>query len=90
MDDLIFQEFKGTGNCEIVLDRALAEQRIFPAINIMESGTRKEELLYDKEDIKSIIDLRKILSHKKPEEAMNFLLEQVKTFTNNKKLLSFI
>ena len=90
MDDLIFQEFKGTGNCEIVLDRALAEQRIFPAINIMESGTRKEELLYDKEDLKKLSDLRKVLSQKQPDEMMRWLIEQVKTNSTNKKLLSFI
>jgi len=88
MDDLIFQEFKGTGNCEIVLDRALAEQRIFPAINIMESGTRKEELLYDKEDIKKIAELRKTLALKKPDEMMRYLIEEVQNSSSNKKLLA--
>jgi transcription termination factor Rho len=90
MDDLIFQEFKGTGNCEIVLSRELAEQRIFPAINVLESGTRKEELLYDKEDVLKIRGLRKVLADRKPAEAMNYLLEQVKTSKTNKKLLAYI
>ncbi|MHB9156112.1 MAG: transcription termination factor Rho [Endomicrobiales bacterium] len=90
MDDLIFQEFKGTGNCEIVLSRELAEQRIFPAINIMESGTRKEELLYDKEDVKKIAGLRKLLAPKKPDQMMRWLSEQVSIFSSNKKLLASI
>lgn len=62
MDDLIFQEFKGTGNSEIVLDRSLAESRIFPAINILTSGTRKEELLYTTDEIKWLAALRRRLS----------------------------
>jgi transcription termination factor Rho len=90
MDDLIFQEFKGTGNCEIVLSRDLAEQRIFPAINIMESGTRKEELLYDKEDVKQITSLRRLLGLKKPDEMMRYLIEQVSIFPTNKKLIAGI
>jgi transcription termination factor Rho len=88
MDDLIFQEFKGTGNCEIVLNRELAEQRIFPAINIMESGTRKEELLYDKDDVKQMALLRKSLATKKPDEMMRSLIEQVSIYPTNKKLLA--
>jgi transcription termination factor Rho len=88
MDDLIFQEFKGTGNCEIVLNRALAEQRIFPAINVMESGTRKEELLYDPEDVKKMALLRKTLGTRKPDEMMRFLIEQVMRYPTNKKLLA--
>jgi transcription termination factor Rho len=87
MDDLIFQEFKGTGNCEIVLSRLLAEQRIFPAINIMESGTRKEELLYDKEDDKKIALLRRTLASKKPDQMMQYLIDQVRMYPTNKKLL---
>ena len=88
MDDLIFQEFKGTGNCEIVLSRELSEQRIFPAINIMESGTRKEELLYDKEDVKKIASLRHQLAQKKPDEMMRHLLEEMAVFPTNKRFLA--
>ena len=90
MDDLIFQEFKGTGNCEIVLNRELAEQRIFPAINVMESGTRKEELLYDKEDVAKIMLLRKLLATKKPIDMMRYLTEQVAAYPTNKRLLASV
>jgi transcription termination factor Rho len=90
MDDLIFQEFKGTGNCEIVLNRELAEQRIFPAINIMESGTRKEELLFDKDDIKQLTLLRRTLAPKKPAEMMHYLIELIRLYPTNKRLLASI
>lgn len=90
MDQLIFQEFKGTGNCEIVLNRDMAEHRIFPAINIMESGTRKDELLYDDDDIQRLAMLRRALAGRKPEEMMLLILEQLEKYPTNKELLSNI
>ena len=90
MDQLIFQEFKGTGNCEIVLDRKLAEQRIFPAINVLESGTRKEELLYDSESIQKIALLRRGLADMRPKEAMEAMLKLLGKHSSNDALLSAI
>ncbi|MEE8417333.1 MAG: transcription termination factor Rho [candidate division Zixibacteria bacterium] len=87
MDDVIFEEFKGTGNMEIVLDRRLQDKRIFPAMDINRSGTRKEELLMTPEELKRIWILRKFLSEMNPVEAMEFLLERImKTKTNAKFL----
>lgn len=89
MDDVIFEEFKGTGNMEIVLDRRLADRRIFPAMDINRSGTRKEELLLSEDELKRIWILRKFLSEMNPVEAMEFLLERImKTKTNAKFLES--
>jgi len=90
MDQLIFQEFKGTGNCEIVLDRKLAEQRIFPAINIMESGTRKEERLYDEDSISKIAMLRRGLADRSPKDAMETLLSLLSKHTSNDTLFKSI
>lgn len=78
MDDVIFEEFKGTGNMEIILDRRLSDRRIFPAIDLLRSGTRKEELLIPPEDLNRIWILRKILSDMNPVEAMEFLLEKMR------------
>ncbi|MGD9897178.1 MAG: transcription termination factor Rho [Candidatus Methylacidiphilaceae bacterium] len=89
MDDVIFEEFKGTGNMEIHLDRALVDKRIYPAINIPKSGTRKEELLYHPDEIARIHVLRRALSSVPPVEAMELLLERLrKTKTNVEFLLS--
>lgn len=89
MDEVIFEEFKGTGNLEIVLDRRLADKRVFPAIDIFRSGTRKEELLLDKKVLNKVYILRKFLSDKTVVEAMEFLLEKIsKTKTNTKFLQS--
>ena len=77
MDEVIFEEFKGTGNMEIVLDRKLADRRIFPAIDINKSGTRKEELLILPEDLNRIWILRKLLSPLNPVDAMEFLLDKM-------------
>ena len=77
MDEVIFEEFKGTGNMEIVLDRRLADRRVFPAIDINRSGTRKEELLLDKDVLNKIWILRKILQPMPPIEAMEFLLDKM-------------
>lgn len=84
MDEVIFEEFKGTGNCEIVLDRKLADRRIFPAIDINKSGTRKEELLVDSEELNKIWILRKVLSSMSSTEAMEFLIEKMRGTKNNK------
>ncbi|HXG64319.1 MAG TPA: transcription termination factor Rho [Blastocatellia bacterium] len=84
MDDVIFEEFKGTGNLEINLDRKLTEKRIFPSIDINKSGTRKEELLLAPQDFNRIIVLRRVLSQLSPTEAMELLLEKLsKTKTNS-------
>jgi transcription termination factor Rho len=89
MDDVIFEEFKGTGNMEIVLDRRLSDRRIFPAMDINRSGTRKEELLMTPEELNRIWVLRKFLNEMNPVEAMEFLLERMmKTKTNIKFLES--
>lgn len=83
MDDVIFEEFKGTGNSEIVLDRKLSDKRIFPAIDITRSGTRKEELLMDKATLSKMWVLRRVLIPMGPNDAMEFLLSKMKTAKNN-------
>jgi transcription termination factor Rho len=83
MDDVIFEEFKGTGNMEINLDRRLVDKRIFPAIDIFRSGTRKEELLLPKKDLDKIWILRKFLNEKPLVEAMEFLLEKLSKTKDN-------
>ncbi len=87
MDDVIYEEFKGTGNMEIHLDRRLMERRIFPAINIEKSGTRKEELLLEDWELQRIWVLRKFLATMDPIEAMEFLLDKLKKFKTNKEFL---
>ncbi|RKZ32905.1 transcription termination factor Rho [bacterium] len=87
MDEVIFEEFKGTGNMEILLDRRLSDRRIFPAINVNRSGTRKEELLLPEDVLKRVWLLRKILSDMNPVEAMEFLLEKITKTKNNKQFL---
>ncbi len=83
MDEVIFEEFKGTGNSEIVLDRKLADKRTFPAIDIAKSGTRKEELLVDKSTLSKMWVLRRILSPMGITDAMEFLLEKLRTSKTN-------
>jgi transcription termination factor Rho len=87
MDEVIFQEFKGTGNLEIVLDRRLAERRIWPAIDISKSGTRKEEKLFDADTMPQINLLRRALAGKKPIEAMELLLKGLSETRDNKEFL---
>lgn len=87
MDEVIFEEFKGTGNCEIVLDRKLSDRRIFPAIDVNRSGTRREELLLDEEELNRVWILRKILSEFTTVEAMEFLLEKMRGTKSNKEFL---
>ncbi len=88
MDEVIFEEFKGTGNLEIVLDRRLADKRVFPAIDIFRSGTRKEELLLPEKVLSKVYILRKFLSDKNVVEAMEFLLEKMSKTKSNQKFLS--
>jgi transcription termination factor Rho len=87
MDDVIFEEFKGTGNMEVHLERKLADKRIFPAIEINLSGTRKEELLVEKDDLSRIWILRKVLSTLSPVESMEFLLDKMRGTRSNKEFL---
>ncbi len=88
MDEVIFEEFKGTGNMEIHLDRKLTEKRIFPSIDINRSGTRKEELLLPPEDLNRIWILRKLLSPLSPVDSMEFLLEKLKDTKTNADFLA--
>ncbi len=90
LDQLIFEEFKGTGNSEIVLDRALAEARIFPAINLLSSSTRKEELLHDPEDMKRIARLRRLLAERKPQDALESLIQLLEKYPSNQEFLQSI
>jgi len=87
MDEVIFEEFKGTGNSEIVLDRELADRRIFPAIHIVKSGTRREELLIPEAKLKRIWILRKLLADMSPIDAMNFLLDKMRGTKKNDEFL---
>ncbi len=88
MDEVIFEEFKGTGNLELVLDRRLSDKRLFPAIDIKKSGTRKEELLLDKETLNRVWILRKLLSSLSPVDSLEFLLEKMSGTTDNKLFLA--
>ena len=90
MDDIIFQEFKGTGNMEVVLDRRLAEKRIWPSIDIQQSGTRKEERLLDAETLARVTLLRRTLAGMKPIEAMESLLKQMAKYPSNAAFLDKI
>ena len=87
MDDVIFEEFKGTGNMEVHLDRKLSEKRIFPAIDINKSGTRKEELLLSKEELETIFALRKTMSNMSAQEMTEQLIEQIITTKSNEEFL---
>ena len=83
MDEVIFEEFKGTGNSEIILDRKVADKRIFPAIDILKSGTRKEELITDKANLQKTYVLRRILSPMGPQDAIEFLLDKMRQSKTN-------
>jgi len=87
MDDVIFEEFKGTGNMEVHLDRRLADKRLFPAIDLSQSGTRKEELLVDRDRLNKMWILRKVLSPLGSMEAMEFLMDKMKGTKNNQEFL---
>ncbi|MGQ9512964.1 transcription termination factor Rho [Thermodesulfitimonas sp.] len=87
MDDVIFEEFKGTGNMELVLDRRLAERRVFPAIDVQRSGTRKEELLLSREELELVWYFRRATNQMTPWEAMEHLLEEIRRTRSNADLL---
>jgi transcription termination factor Rho len=87
MDEVIFEEFKGTGNMELHLDRRLAERRIWPALDINRSGTRREELLLSREELRCIVMLRKVLSDLRPAEAMELLTTRLKRTASNAEFL---
>src|SRR5215472_11777249 len=88
MDEVIFEEFKGTGNCEIVLDRKLAERRTYPAIDITKSATRREELLLPEATLNRMYILRKVLSPLSPVDSMEFLMEKIKATDTNAEFLA--
>lgn len=87
MDEVIFEEFKGTGNMELVLDRRLADRRVYPAIDIIKSGTRKEELLYHPDELEKIYIMRQALADLAPLDAMNLLISRLKKTNNNVEFL---
>lgn len=90
MDELIFQEFKGTGNMELVLDRKLSDRRVWPAMDITQSGTRREELLHDPQTLHSVTMLRRTLTSMNPVEAMEQLVRQLGRFPSNAEFLRLI
>ncbi len=90
MDQIIFEEFKGTGNMEIFLSREISNQRIFPAVDILKSGTRKEELLFTAEELEPIRKTRRVLAGMKPTEAIAALLTQLKKHSTNREFLQAI
>ena len=85
MDEVIFEEFKGTGNMELVLSRKVADRRVYPAIDIHRSGTRKEELLFDKDELNRVYLLRQFLGDMPEAEAIEFLLKQMNRSKNNRE-----
>ena len=87
MDDVIFEEFKGTGNMEVHLDRKLSEKRIFPAIDINKSGTRREDLLLTKQELDVVFGLRKLMSNMPITEMTEQLIEQILTTKTNSEFL---
>ena len=87
MDDVIFEEFKGTGNMELVLDRRLSDRRLFPAFDLVKSGTRKEDLLLSKKELSRVWILRKFINDMNPVEAMEFLLDRMKRTKDNDEFL---
>ena len=90
MDDVVFEEFKGTGKMELVLDRRLSEKRIFPAVDIQRSGTRREELLLDKDELEAVYMMRKALGGMKSEEALEHILDMFMRTRNNREFIANI
>ena len=88
MDEVIFEEFKGTGNMEVRLDRSLADKRIYPAIDIQASGTRKEELLFDPDELKQVWKLRRVLLALEPAPALELLINKLKDSKSNAEFLA--
>jgi transcription termination factor Rho len=87
MDEMIFEEFKGTGNMELVLERRLADRRVFPAIDLQKSGTRKEELLLSEYELNRVWIIRKLLAELNPVEMMEFVLDKMRLTKNNLEFL---
>jgi transcription termination factor Rho len=87
MDEVIFEEFKGTGNMELKLDRKLADRRIFPAVDVDASGTRKEEILLSQEELKVIWTLRRVLHALEPQQAIELLLNKLRDTKTNFEFL---
>jgi transcription termination factor Rho len=87
MDEVIFEEFKGTGNMELRLDRKLADKRIYPAIDIEASGTRREELLFDRAELVEVWKLRRVLMALEPAAALELLIDRLKTTKSNAEFL---
>ena len=90
MDDVVFEEFKGTGNMELVLDRKLSEKRMFPAIDILKSGTRREDLLLSKEEQEAVESMRRALNGLRPEEAVDNILNMFSRTRNNEELIQMV
>ena len=90
MDDVVYEEFKGTGNMEMVLDRKLSERRVFPAIDIPKSGTRREDLLLTPDELEAINIIRKALNGLKPEEAVDKVLDMFARTRNNFEFVNMV
>ena len=90
MDDVVFEEYKSTGNMELVLDRSLSEKRIFPAIDIQKSSTRREDLLLNKEEQEAVVKIRKALSGMKSEPALEQILNLFKRTKNNEEFIETV
>ena len=90
MDDVIYEEFKGTGNMELILDRRLADRRVFPAIDIARSGTRREELLLDEQTLRSVITIRRMLNAMGGSDAVEAMLAQMSKAATNREFLTTI
>ena len=90
MDDVVYEEFKGTGNMELVLDRKLSEKRIFPAIDILKSGTRRDDLLLTKEEAEAVDIIRKATNSLKPDEAVEKILDLFSKTRNNREFVEIV
>jgi transcription termination factor Rho len=90
MDELIYEEFKGTGNMELVLDRRLSERRIFPAIDVYKSGTRREDLLFSSSDYQNIVMMRRMLDMLNDDERTSVLVERLNKSKSNKEFLAML
>lgn len=90
MDDVVYEEFKGTGNMELVLDRKLSEKRIFPAIDILKSGTRRDDLLLTKEEAEAVDIIRKATNSLKPDEVVEKILDLFSKTRNNREFVEMV
>ena len=90
MDDVIFEEFKGTGNMELHLDRRLSEMRIFPAVSLNKSGTRREDLLLDQEELEAVWIMRRALSNANPQEVTEIIIDNLSHTRNNQDFIQII